>query len=191
MKNLKNIARLSITLLLITALISGALAGVNAITKDRIADIAEKKTQEAIGKVLTFEGEAVKLENHPESIDGVAVTAVFETSAGYAIQVAPGGFGGDINMMVGIDLEGKVTGISIISHAETAGLGAVAGADTSAGEAFRGQFVGKSGQLKVEKDGGTGDQKIDAISSSTITSRAVVSGVNAAIACAAQLKGGK
>ena len=187
MSNLKHILRLSITLLLITAFIAAALAGVNAITEDRIAAIQADKTQKAIGQVLTFEGEAVLLENTPEKVNGVTITAVYETSAGYAVQVEPAGFGGGINMMVGVDFEGKVTGISIISHAETAGLGAVAAADTGAGEAFRGQFVGQSGQLSVTKDGGT----IDAISSSTITSRAVTEGVNAAIACASQLKGGQ
>ena len=187
MSNLKNILRLSITLLLITAVVAAALAGVNAITEERIAAIQAQKTQNAIAQVLTFEGEAVLLENTPENVNGVAVTAVYQTSAGYAVQVEPAGFGGGINMMVGVDLEGKVTGISIISHAETAGLGAVAAANTGAGEAFRGQFVGRSGELKVTKDGGT----IDAISSSTITSRAVTEGVNAAIACAEQLKGGQ
>lgn len=187
MSTFKHIARLSITLLLITAVIAGALAGVNAITKDRIDQIAAEKTQKALKQVLAFEGEAVKLEEFPESVDGVSITAVYETSAGYAVQVAPSGFGGTINMMVGVDFEGKVTGISIISHSETAGLGAVAGSDTSAGRAFRGQFVGKDGELSVKKDGGD----IDAISSSTITSRAVTRGVNAAIACAAQLKGGR
>lgn len=187
MSNFKHIARLSITLLLITAVIAGALAGVNAITKDRIDQIAAEKTQKALGKVLTFEGEAIKLENHPATVDGVAITAVYETSAGYAVQVAPSGFGGTINMMVGVDFEGKVTGISIISHSETAGLGAVAGSDTGAGEAFRSQFVGKSGELHVTKDGG----EIDAISSSTITSRAVTGGVNAALGCVSELKGGQ
>ena len=187
MSNMKHILRLSITLLLITAAIAGALAGVNAITEDRIAAIEAKKTQKAISQVLTFEGEAVLLENTPASVNGVTVTAVYETSAGYAVQVEPAGFGGGINMMVGVDFEGKVTGISIISHAETAGLGAVAAANTGAGEAFRSQFVGKTGELSVTKDGGD----IDAISSSTITSRAVTEGVNAAIACASQLKGGQ
>ena len=93
------------------------------------------------------------------------------------------GFDGAIDMMVGIDNEGNVLGISIINHTETAGLGAVAAAKTSAGEAFRGQFVGTSGTLSVTKDGGT----IDAITGATITSRAVCVGVSAAVACAQSL----
>ena len=80
-------------------------------------------------------------------------------------------------MMVGIDNEGKVLGISIVSHTETAGLGAVAAAGTPAGIAFRDQFVGASGSVSVTKDGGT----MDAITGATITSRAICVGVNAAL----------
>jgi electron transport complex protein RnfG len=85
-------------------------------------------------------------------------------------------------MMVGIDKTGNVIGISIISHAETPSLGAVAAEDNAAGEAFRSQFAGLSGTLAVSKDGGT----VDAISGATITSRAVVEGVNAALQCVAR-----
>jgi len=86
--------------------------------------------------------------------------------------------------MVGVGTDGKVLGISIVSHTETAGLGAVAAAQTSAGEAFRSQFVGKSGAVAVSKDGG----ELDAITGATITSRAICVGVNAALDCVAGLK---
>ena len=86
-------------------------------------------------------------------------------------------------MMVGVDHDGKVLGISIVSHTETSGLGAVAAASTSAGESFRGQFVGMSGSVSVTKDGG----EVDSLTGATITSRAVCTGVNAALACAANL----
>lgn len=84
-------------------------------------------------------------------------------------------------MMVGVGSDGSVLGISIIKQAETAGLGAVCADKTSAGEEFRGQFAGNSGSVSVTKDGGS----IDAITGATITSRAVCSGVNAALACVA------
>ena len=82
-------------------------------------------------------------------------------------------------MMVGI-VDGKVSGISIISHTETPGLGAVAAAQNAKGEAFRGQFVGQEGVLAI------GNQ-IDAMSGATITSNAVVTGVNAALAYVANM----
>ena len=104
---------------------------------------------------------------------------VYASGDSYAVKVLPGGFGGNITMMVGIR-NGQLTGISVISHAETPGLGAVAAAQNAKGEAFRSQFVGQSGTLTV------GDQ-IDAISSATITSNAVVTGVNAALSYVANL----
>ncbi len=168
------ILRLSVTLLLITAFVGAALAGVNYITKDIIAQINAEKTQRAIEAVLEGGGEAV-----PFNDETGLVTAVYQGVNGYAVQVAPSGFDGTIDMMVGISNDGTVTGISIISHTETAGLGAVAAASSSAGESFRGQFEGLSGELAVTKDGGT----IEAITGATITSRAVTKGVNAALAC--------
>ena len=86
-------------------------------------------------------------------------------------------------MMVGVDFAGKVLGISVISHTESAGLGAVAASSTSAGETFRDQFVGQFGSVLVSKDGGT----VDAITNATITSRAICDGVNAALDCVAAL----
>ena len=97
--------------------------------------------------------------------------------------VLPGGFDNTITMMVGVDKAGNVLGIDIISHTETAGLGAVSDADTPAGIAFREQFIGASGSVSVTKDGG----QMDAITGATITSRAICAGVNAALECVAQM----
>lgn len=177
--NLVYILRLTVTLLIITALVAAALAGVNAITKPLIEAIKEQKTQAAIEAVLPGGGTPVDSYADESGI----VQAVYASDTGYAIQVAPSGFSGSIVMMVGVSKDGAVLGVSIISQSETAGLGAVAAANTSAGESFRQQFTGSSGELAVSKDGGS----IDAITSATITSRAVVAGVNAAIACAASL----
>ena len=111
------------------------------------------------------------------------VSKVYKGANGYALEVLPGGFDNTITMMVGVDFEGKVLGISVVSHTETAGLGAVAAAKTSAGESFRGQFEGTSGSVAVTKDGG----ELDAITGATITSRAICAGVNAALDCVAGL----
>ena len=174
----KYVLRLALTLLAITAVVAAALAGVNSITAPAIAELNAKKTQEAIELVLPGGGE--QLSEIP-AVD--LVSKVYASETGYAIEVTPGGFDNTITMMVGVDNEGKVIGISIVSHTETAGLGAVAAATTSAGEAFRGQFVGQSGSVSVTKDGGA----MDAITGATITSRAICVGVNAALACAGDL----
>ena len=175
--NVMYIIRLAATLLVITSLVAAALAGVNSITAPAIAKLTAEKTQAAIEAVLPGGGE--EIEFAPADL----VSKVYKGESGYAIEVTPGGFDNTITMMVGVDTEGKVLGISIVSHTETAGLGAVAAAQTSAGEAFRGQFVGQSGSVGVTKDGGT----LDAITGATITSRAICVGVNAALACVAGL----
>ena len=175
------VLRLSLTLFLITALVAAALAGVNGITAPRIAAEKERKTQAAIEKVLPGGGTLVD----PGSYDnqGGLVSRVFASDAGYAVEVAPTGFDGAITMMVGVSRDGRVLDISIISHTETAGLGAVAAADTPDGESFRAQFRGLSGELSVKKDGGTVDQ----LSGATVTSRGVTRGVSAALKCVASL----
>ena len=172
------VLRLSLTLLVITAVVAAALAGVNSVTKPIIQALKAQKTQQAIEAVLPGGGEAMAFTD-----DTGMVKAVYGSDAGYAVLVEPSGFGGTISMMVGVDKAGNVLGVSIISHGETASLGAVAAEKTSKGEAFRSQYVGQSGSLAVTADGGS----IDSITGATITSRAVTVGVNAAIACAANL----
>ena len=171
-----HILRLTVTLLAICAVVAAVLAGVNMITKDKIAAIQVQKTENAIQEVLP---DARDVQQLPLSGDAGIVQAVYEAGGSYAVQVAPGGFDGEVTMMVGIS-EGKVTGISVISHTETPGLGAVAAAQNAKGEAFRGQFVGQEGTLAI------GDQ-IDAMSGATITSNAVVTGVNAALSYVANM----
>ena len=165
------VARLALTLLIISAVMAAALAGVNAVTAPIIADLKAEKTQAAIELVLPGGGSEVEA----PAVD--LVSKVYQGENGYAVEVGPGGFDNTITMMVGIDNEGKVLGISIVSHTETAGLGAVAAAGTPAGIAFRDQFVDASGSVSVTKDGGT----MDAITGATITSRAICVGVSAAL----------
>lgn len=172
------VLRLSMTLLIITAVVALTLAGVNSVTASRIEQIKEEKMQAAMEEVLPG---AQGLQSESFYDPTGTVKTVYRCGDGCVVEVVPSGFGGTITMMVGILPDGTVSGISIVSHTETAGLGSVAAADTAAGEAFRGQFVGASGTLAVDKDGGT----VDSITSATITSRAVTDGVNAALAAAA------
>lgn len=193
--NVTYILRLSLTLLIITGVMAALLSVVNGITEEKIAAITEEKTQKAIEEVLPNAGDIVQVDFTDESgLVRTVYSSTTYTSSGmlepladarvdYAVEVVPSGFNGEITMMVGVDCDGNVTGISIIDHTETAGLGAVAAADNAKGQAFRAQFVGLGGELAVTKDGG----EIDALTSATITSRAVVEGVNAAVACVEKL----
>ncbi len=162
------ILQLVLTLFLICAITAGLLAGVNAITKDRIAAAKAQKTLDAIAQVLP-DGDSARLLDSFRDETGI-VTAVYQSEGGYAVKVAPNGFGGVIDLMVGLDKAGNVLDIAIISHAETPSLGAVAADKGSRGQAFRNQFINYDGQL-------------DAISGATITSKAVEEGVLAAIKC--------
>ena len=167
--------RLTVTLLVICVVCSLCLGLVNAVTAGPIAEAERAKTEAAMAEVLP----ADSYEEIPYLTDGTIVTKVYQAGdQGYVVQVSPSGFGGVIDMMVGVDLNGTCTGVSIISMSETAGLGA-----NASKEEFRAQFVGQTGSVAVTKDGGT----IDAITGATITSRAVSDGVTAALEAAASL----
>lgn len=188
------ILRLTVTLLAICAVVALALAGVNSITKEKIAAVDAEKTQKAISEVLPGVSGVEEIAFTDET--GL-VRKVYQAqfpvdtmdllyhggSECYAVEVTPAGFGGDITLMVGVDSTGKVLGISVISHTETAGLGAVAGANNAKGKEFRDSFIGLFTPVSPSKDGG----QADTITGATVTSRAVCDGVNAAVACVLNL----
>lgn len=167
-------AQLVITLFAISAICAVLLGLVNSITSGPIQAAKEAKTQAAMEAVLSADA----YEKVEYTGGDPLVTAVYKAGdAGYVVQVAPSGFGGNLDVMVGVGADGTCTGVSIISHAETSGLGA-----NATKEDFRNQFVGKS-NVAVTKDGG----EIAALTGATITSRAICNGVNAAIAAAGSL----
>lgn len=169
-------AQLVIVLFAISAITALLLGLVNMVTAPAIADNNLKKTNAAMAAVLPYDGTYEPLEY--TGSDPI-VTAMYQAGdEGYVVQVAPSGFGGNLNVMVGVDNSGVCTGVSIISHAETSGLGA-----NATKEDWRAQFVGKSGTVQVTKDGG----EINALTGATITSRAVSAGVTSAIAAAAAM----
>ncbi len=184
--NAAYILRLTVTLLVICAVVALALAGVNAITSPLIAASKEAKTQEAIATVLPG---CTAVEEISFTDTSGMVTKAYRADMtntfgfGYAVEVAPNGFGGAVTMIVGITPDGKVVGISITSHAETPGLGAVSAANTDKGVSFREQFQGLTAGITI----GDGENQIDALSGATITSQAIVDGVNAALQCVANM----
>ena len=96
---------------------------------------------------------------------------------------AVSGAQGMINMVIGVSSEYKCTGISIISHSETSGLGAVAAEQSEKGEAFRNQFIGVDETAALQKNGGD----IVQISGATITSNAITTEVDLCITVAKTL----
>ena len=90
---------------------------------------------------------------------------------------------GNITMACGVDNDLKCTGISIIEHSETSGLGAVAASTSSDGVAFREQFIGQGTDIALSNSGGS----IDALSGATITSNAVTNATATSIEAVAAL----
>lgn len=170
----KYIFRLTLTLFLITAVTAGLLAVVNRITEDKIDELTRQKAEQAMQEVLPAK------QYTPIEADAEGITAAYlAENAGYVVRVSVNGFGGAIDMMVGVADSGAVSGVSIISHSETASLGA-----NCVREDFRTQFTGASKPLAVRKDGG----EIDALTGATVTSRAVVKGVNLALAFVGEVR---
>ena len=158
-------------------LVCSALLGtVYAVTKAPIEASELQKVNAAIAAVTPA------FDNVPsEAVQAVEGGEIYTAThggqtVGYAIKVTTGGFGGPLTLMVGFTPDGTVYNTSVVSHAETPGLGAKL---VDENVAPREQVKGKNpavNKLSVRKDGG----EIDAITASTITSRAFLKGVNAA-----------
>lgn len=178
--DIREILKIGVILFLITAISAGVLAAVNSLTAPVIKANAEKKQNEAMAKVLpeAQSFELIELEN----LTGSATAVYSAKDAGYVVLCEPNGYGGAISMAVGVKKDGTVSGIDIISQSETAGLGANCTKDE-----FKAQFAGKTSGITVSKNGAK-DNQIDAISSATITSKAVTKGVNDALDAVAGLE---
>ena len=159
--------RLVITLALVCAVIAALLATVNAVTKDKIAEHKLESQKKAVFEVFHGAADCDPYEGD-EDHDVYVVYGDKEKKGivGYAVKVAPTGFGGEIEMMVGIDAAGKTTGVSVISMSETPGVGTKTNSD-----AFLSQFKGRDGTVTV--GGG-----IDAVTGATISSRAITAGAD-------------
>lgn len=181
----KDMIKLGLNLLIISAVAALLLAFTNSITADTIAQRSEQANAEARKLVLSTAQDFEEVKDaKTDNSKGVEVSEIFEAkdasgnTVGYTLKVLPSGYGGTIELMVGIDsANGKVSGINVVSNSETAGLGAKATEPE-----FSDQYKEKPlEELSVIKNGTPGDTEIKAISGATITSSAVTNGVDAAI----------
>ena len=180
MKNsaLKEIVIPAVSLLLICIVATALLGFTNQITAPKIEELAIKTQTEAKQNVLSIATDFS--EEKTASLDGVDY-AYYEGTAngetvGYVFATSAKGYGGDIKIMVGIDKDGAVTGVSILEIAETAGLGM-----NAKNESFLNQYNGKSNTLSVIKNGEKGENDIQALTGATITSNAMTKAVNIAL----------
>ncbi len=168
----KQTIHLSLSLLIIAAVAAFVLSLVNAVTADTIAEHAAAKRQAAMVSVVPGADVFSELYSEDKTIVGITGAYAGTQFKGYCVEVTPNGFGGAISLMVGINEGGSVTGVAILDHSETAGLGAKA-----TDPAFLNQYIGKSGAITVN----TGKNAINAITGATITSKAVTEGINTAL----------
>lgn len=173
---MKYILRLTLTLLLITAVVAGLLAFVNELTAGRIDELTRQKAEQAMREVLPAQDYTPLDAALPQGV----TEAYRAGDAGYVVRVAPNGFGGATDLMVGVKADGTVNGVAVIAHSETASLGA-----NCTREEFRAQYAGGAGPFAVGQDGGT----IEALTGATVTSRAVTDGVNAALDFVREVQG--
>ncbi|MBQ8574131.1 MAG: RnfABCDGE type electron transport complex subunit G [Bacteroidales bacterium] len=166
---------MTICLFAICIVCSGLLAGVYALTKAPIDAAAKAKNEAAIKEVLPESAVTIE-EERTVDFEGAsyAYNLAYDeqgNTVGCAINVAPVGFGGPIVIKVGFDVNGVIWNTKVLSQAETPGLGA-----KCVESAFSAQFKGwdpAQKDLAVKKDGGD----VDAITASTITSRAYADGL--------------
>ncbi len=189
MQKNENPVILSAILFAITAIAALVLAVTNNLTFEKIEANTIKEQNEAREAVMpdAKEFERLDLVFDEDSL----VTEIYagknpqSETIGYCVGVSSNGFGGSIDMIVGIDKEKTVTGVKIISMSETPGLGS-----KSQEPKFNDQFIKKNASkpLKVIKSGTPDKNEIVAISGATVTSNAVTNGVNAAVDAVNNLK---
>lgn len=191
MKKLESSFKNMVIVLTVVAVVAGLLLGyVNKLTAEPIAQANAKALSDAIALVVPgFDNEPAA---NPDTIEVAGVTyKIYKAKKGdkfigAAVESSANGFGGALTVLVGFDADGKIIDYSLLSHAETPGLGSKAADWFKKGG--KGDITGKNPgdkPLTVSKDGG----EIDAITASTITSRAFLNAVNAAYAAYAKQNG--
>lgn len=179
---MNKILKLTIVLFLVCAIVAGILGVVNNMTKDTIAEQKRIKTEKAYASVLASDGYE-DVDFNKETYPTINNISKCTSGAGYVVMTTFSGAQGRITMAVGVDNDYKCTGISIISHSETSGLGANAASTSEKGVTWRAQFVGEGEDIALSKVGG----HIDALSGATITSRSVTNATATAIAAVKSL----
>ena len=191
----KFILKVAGTLTVISLIVAALLGLVNNITKDKIAEIDAENTRIAMSAVVP---EGSEFTDKLEISEDMAAAAADQggklmelygvtnggAEAGYVMKISASGSQGSIVMMVGVEANKAITGISVVSHSETSGIGTkvVGNEPNTAGVPVLDQFQGMSGagSLVVGKT-------ITAISGATVSTKGITMGANAALAAAEAL----
>ena len=184
MKKLESsLTNMVLVLTLVAVIMGGVLAYVNHLTEGPIAEQKEKALADGIKAVMVCDDLKVAKTDVVKQNDAKGKEMTFTVyqiqdaqgnDLGAAVESTTMGFGGDLKVLVGFDTKGTILGYTLLEHAETPGLGAKADKWFQKGQ--KGDIIGKNPAepLTVSKDGG----QVDAITASTITSRAFLLAVN-------------
>jgi electron transport complex protein RnfG len=173
------IVTLSFRLMIIIAAVVLMLAVVNALTKDKIAENEKKANDEAraalFPEATSFTPMSVSLSDDLAKYVGeIYEAAGGQGSSGYCVNVSNNGFGGKINMIVGVSTDGLITGVKVITHEETAGVGERIISNGS----ILSQFVNVSS---------SSISSVEAITGASVTSNAIIEGVKKALQAVAPI----
>ena len=188
----KFILKVAGTLTVISLVVAALLGFVNSITADKIAEIDAENTRIAMSAVAP---EGSEFGDKIEVTDDMVAAAATQSGkilelypvtnggaeAGYVMKISASGSQGTIVMMVGVDANKAVTGVSVVSHSETSGIGTkvVGNEPNAAGVPVLDQFVGLSGAGSLVVG-----SNITAISGATVSTKGITMGANAALAVA-------
>lgn len=178
-------AKLTLTLLGICAVVALLLGVVNSVTEPIIEEIQAEKTAAAMSQVLPAD-EYQKVETTYPNVTAMNKAMSVGEQIGYVVEVATNGFGGAMSMVVGVDMDGAVTGVSVTDNSETANIGTKVVNDQTVLD----RFIGMShadGKITVN----SGTNRFDGVSGATVSSKGVTAGVNTALAAVAEQKGGE
>ena len=188
----KFILKVAGTLTVISLVVAALLGFVNSITADKIAEIDAENTRIAMSAVApegSEFGDKIEVTDDMVAAAATQIGKILElypvtnggAEAGYVMKISASGSQGTIVMMVGVDANKAITGISVVSHAETSGIGTkVVGNETNtAGVPVLDQFVGLSGAGSLVVG-----SNITAISGATVSTKGITMGANAALAVA-------
>ena len=186
----KFILKVAGTLTVISLITAFLLGLVNGVTKDKIAAIDAEKTRVAMSAVVPEGSEFTDALDLTDDVvaaakaQGGTITELYGVTnggaeAGYVAKVSASGSQGTITMMVGIDANKAITGISVVSHSESSGIGTmvVENKPTAAGSPVLDQFIGMSGAGSLVVG-----SNITAVSGATVSTKGITMGANAALA---------
>lgn len=181
----KEIVMPTLSLFLICLVVTLLLGLTDKVTAPKIRELADERERqtrlEVLGAAQSFsDARTCRLgDTEYAYYEGVSD----EKTVGWVFGVSTKSYGGEAKLMVGVDTEGKVTGVSILQINDTPGLGM-----NARDESFLGQYKGRSGTVGVAKNSPS-ENEIQALTGATITSRAMTQAVNTALALYSEIGG--